>query len=553
MVFIKKYLNVIILLWVGLIPLFPLFHSGIPLTHDGRDHVARIANFYLSLSEGNIIPRWATNLNWGYGHPILMFLYPLPSYISSFFHFIGFSFVDSVKLTFGTTYILSGIAMYLWMRNILGERAGFIAGVLYMYAPYRFVDLYVRGAIGEHVAFLFAPLVFYFLLKISNKFSYWYFLGGALSVAGLFLSHNALALMFFPIAFLYAIYLIWNVSYKKKLIFVLLCIFAVGIGLSSFFLLPAFLEGRYTLRDIVTGSGEYKQGFLSIYDFINFSWSYGGSSYLSKQIGIIQIVAVILGTMVLIISKKKPQLTLFFILFASFIISLGLMLPFSNLVWEKVSIIQKFQFPWRLLSVVVFTTASLASFIFLGNKNDKRLTILSVFICILVIFLYFPYYKAQGYIIKPENFYTGIYNSTTDTGESSPIWSVRFMEHSATSAADVIEGVATIKATDRNSTTREYKINVESAEARVKENTLYFPNWQVLVDGNPTTIEFQDRQYRGLITYYVPKGEHTIVIKFFNTAKRTIANTVTIFSLFAIIILYFLVRNKKIKKLLKYK
>src|SRR3990170_6949213 len=99
--------GVILIILISLIPLFDLFKPGLPITHDGQDHVARIANFYQNLSEGNIIPRWAGNLNWGYGHPILEFLYPLPSYLASLFHFFGFTLVDSVKIVFGTGFILS--------------------------------------------------------------------------------------------------------------------------------------------------------------------------------------------------------------------------------------------------------------------------------------------------------------------------------------------------------------------------------------------------------------------------------------------------------------
>src|SRR5512143_3061861 len=100
-----------VLILVSFIPLLWLLHPGLPVTHDGPDHVARIANFYQSLSEGNIVPRWAANLNWGYGHPILMFLYPIPSYVASVFHFMGFPYIDSTKLVLG----LSFIASILWM------------------------------------------------------------------------------------------------------------------------------------------------------------------------------------------------------------------------------------------------------------------------------------------------------------------------------------------------------------------------------------------------------------------------------------------------------
>src|SRR3989304_3131587 len=133
----KNLFAIFILLTISILPLLDLFHQGMFLSHDGQDHVARVANFYQSLSEGNLIPRWAANLNWGYGHPILMFLYPLPSYLASLFHFIGFSFVDSVKLVFGVAFVLSGLTMYLWVSEFLGKKAGFVSGVFYLFAPYR--------------------------------------------------------------------------------------------------------------------------------------------------------------------------------------------------------------------------------------------------------------------------------------------------------------------------------------------------------------------------------------------------------------------------------
>src|SRR3989344_8161964 len=146
----KSKFFLLLIFIISLFPLFDLFHPGLPITHDGKDHVARIANFYQNITEGNIIPRWAGNLNWGYGHPILMFLYPLPSYGASLFHFLGFSLVDSLKIIFGLAFILSGFSMYVLVKELFkNEESGFVSALLYLYAPYRFVDLYVRGAIGE--------------------------------------------------------------------------------------------------------------------------------------------------------------------------------------------------------------------------------------------------------------------------------------------------------------------------------------------------------------------------------------------------------------------
>lgn len=544
--FVKKNFGFIIICLLGLIPLYPLLHSGFPLTHDGQDHIARIANFYQSLSEGNLIPRWAGNLNWGYGHPILMFLYPAPSYFASLFHFIGFPFVVSVKIIFGLTFVISGIGMYLWIRNIFGEKSGIVAGVLYMYAPYRFVDFYVRGAIGEHVAFLFVPFVFYFLYKISQlkKNNSQYLVGLSLSITGLLLSHNALSIMFLPIVIVYAGILIVT-SKNKVMLSINYVLFALlGFGLSSFFLLPAFLEGKYTLRDIVTSSGEYKQGFVPLFDFFIPSWSYSGSALLSKQVGLVQLVGIILS---LFYIKKLKGAVRYFCLFLLivFAFSLLLMIKESDFVWHSISLLQKFQFPWRLLSIVVFSSAVLGSISVLLFKK-KNATIAVFVFCFVAVILYLPYYKANGYVEKPEMFYSDVYRSTTDTGESSPIWSVRFMEHTYKSPVEFIDGKGSIKQVQRSSTLHEYSVTVTSDTARIRENTLYFPNWTVYVNGKSVPVEFQDEANRGLITYYLTKGTNNVQVKFEDTKLRVYANIISIMSLVGLLMLFVLYKVKKV-------
>src|SRR5258706_1348222 len=203
----KNKLLLFLIAILSLIPVLSLFHLGFPVTHDGQDHVARIANFYQNLLDGNIIPRWAPNLNWGYGHPILEFLYPLPSYVASLFHYLNFSLVDSVKIVFALGMTLSGVGMFLWLSEIFSLEAGLIGGILYIFAPYRFVNLYVRGDIGENFAFIFIPFVFLFLALQAKKNNVFYILGGAVSLACLILSHNAISLMIMPLIIFYGLYL----------------------------------------------------------------------------------------------------------------------------------------------------------------------------------------------------------------------------------------------------------------------------------------------------------------------------------------------------------
>ena len=532
-------MNLIVLVLIAALPLFPFLHPGLPITHDGADHVARIANFYQNLSEGNLIPRWAANLNWGYGHPILMFLYPLPSYFASLFHFLSFSFIDSLKIVFALGFIASGAAMYLWLKNFLDKYAAFFGAILYMFAPYRFVDLYVRGAIGEHIAFIFPPLLLYFLLKLSqdSKNKLFYIAGVSLSFSFLILSHNAISLMFIPFIALYIIYLFYLKKNKK---FLFLCFLSIllGLGLSFFFWFPAFFEGKYTLRDIVT-EGEYIKRFASPISLIFGKWSFGGSGIFSTQIGIIHLIIALISPVVLLkLFKEKSKLLLFFVLtLFYFLFSSFLLLKESNIIYQSITTLQKLQFPWRFLSTVVFSSAILGAFsIYILNKRYQKMVLL--LLVLLTLGLSFPYWKTNGYFQKGDKFFSNIYKGTTDTGESSPIWSIRFMEKSAKATIEVISGEASFEKLQRKSTYHSYQVNVLSETARVRENTLYFPNWIVLVDGKETPIEFQDPANRGIITFYVSQGKHKVELLFKDTKLRTVSNVISFTSLLTLVLLF---------------
>lgn len=542
---LNKNLGFLIILIVGIIPLFALFQDGLPITHDGKDHVARIANFYIALQEGVIVPRWGALLNWGYGHPVMMFLYPFSSYASSLFHFLGFSFTDSVKIVFGLGFISSGVAMYLWARNAFNEYVGIAAGILYMYAPYRFVDLYVRGAIGEHTAFIFPPLVLYFLYKFFQKKNKvrnqtLYFLGIAFSMASLLLSHNAISIMFLPMIIFYSLYLSYQVKDFKKLIYAISGLIA-GFMLSSFFLLPAFLEGKYTLRDIVTGN-EYRDRFVEPFRFLWGEWSYGITGYFTVQLGIIQWIGIILFPFIVFwdIRKERKHLYLLAAIFFFLLTSLFLQIESSNFIYETVTTLKKFQFPWRFLSLTVFSTAILSASVFLIIKDSYKKIVLAILIVIAVL-INWNYMGANGYFKKNDNFYTSIYPSTTDTGESSPIWSVRFMEVVPEKRVEILDGNGQVVEISRSTTKHSYKINALE-NIRVKDNTIFFPGWKVYADGKQIPIEFQDPSQRGLITFDLDKGEHYVDVVFEDTKLRTVANLISIaaaFVLFAMTIYLF--------------
>ncbi|MDP3941820.1 MAG: hypothetical protein Q8Q49_05950, partial [bacterium] len=338
---------------------------------------------------------------------------------------------------------------------------------------------------------------------------------------------NAISLMFFPIFVLYAVFLYVTKKKSREFLLQTVLVFLSGFFLSAFFLGPAFFEGKYTLRDIVT-KNEYMNRFETIERFFFGKWNYGGTGQFSVQIGIVQWIAVGLTPLGLFIYRKQKN-ALWLLCAGSFVLfftTLFLMTKPSLPLWEVVTILQKFQFPWRLLSVSVFLSGLMVALVVDALKGR----ISSVLIIVLVAFLFFVnmgFWYPKGYIKNPDIFYSGIYNGTTDTGESAPIWSVRFMEHRAGTSSSVIEGRAEIAQITRSSTRHQYKISAD-VPSRILENTLYFPGWNVSVNGTNVPLEFQDPRFRGLITYFIPKGESNVQVVFSETKLRLVADFISL-------------------------
>ena len=163
----KRTPNVLMLLFViSFLPIISILRKGTYESGDLATHTAFTINFYENLKNGILMPTWASQLCGGYGCPLFEFLYPLPFYISSFFHAIGFSFLSSTKLLLISSYMALGFTMYFWVKDQFGKTAGFVAAIFYLFAPYHLLDLHYRASVGEVLSFVFIPLVFLFARKI---------------------------------------------------------------------------------------------------------------------------------------------------------------------------------------------------------------------------------------------------------------------------------------------------------------------------------------------------------------------------------------------------
>src|SRR3989344_5251065 len=191
----------ITLIILSLVACWSFFKKGYFESHDGEWMAIRFSAFHQALSSGQFPVRFVDRLNNNYGYPVLNFLYPLPFYLSELPKALGFGFVDSVKITFILSTVLSVVAMFWALSQYFSKYASIAGAIIYLFIPYRFVDLYVRGSLGENVAFAVAPLVLGSIFKISKGQKIFLpFL--AICVGLLIISHNVIAVLFLPLLFM---------------------------------------------------------------------------------------------------------------------------------------------------------------------------------------------------------------------------------------------------------------------------------------------------------------------------------------------------------------
>ncbi|MEJ2211284.1 MAG: glycosyltransferase family 39 protein, partial [Anaerolineae bacterium] len=147
--------------YLWLVILFALF-AALPLAgpdyffeaHDAPNTVFFLTEFDAALRDGVWYPGWATDQALGYGYPTFVLYPPLAYYVAEGFHLLGAGQVTAVKWSFALATVAAGLAMYLYGREVMGRRRGFLAAVVYVYIPYHLVDIYVRAALAEYWSFV---------------------------------------------------------------------------------------------------------------------------------------------------------------------------------------------------------------------------------------------------------------------------------------------------------------------------------------------------------------------------------------------------------------
>lgn len=521
----------VVLFLFSLVAVWPFFKNGYFENHDGQWMVIRFTAFHQTLRAGQFPVRFVDRLNSNYGYPVLNFLYPLPFYLAEIPKIFGFNFINSIKAIFAISTIFSALAMFWALRQKFDKYSAFTGSVLYLFIPYRFVDLYVRGSLGECLAFTFIPLCLGSIFKIQDKKRVFYPIL-SISIALLILSHNTMALLFLPILSVMTFILI-----KRDRLY-LIASFLLGLLISSFFAIPAIYDLQY-IRLPQIKIGNPQDHLVNITDLIIPKWGYGptpnGQNALPVQLGIVPLFIAIAALYSQIV-KKTPN-TIVRLLLGIFALIGFLMSKWSSFFWTNFPFSDLIQFPWRLLSITVFISSFLAAYLISLSKNKKALTVLVVAASIASTILYT---KPASFTNRGDGFYSTNEGTTTVQDEYLPIWVKEQKPQRANNKIQLPESA--IKNLNIRPTLYTATIKSDTA-TNVEVNSIYFPGWQVKVDNRITPISLVDDF--GLINFQLPQGEHKVIIKYTETPVHTAADLISIGSLASAGISFFILWRKQ--------
>jgi hypothetical protein len=480
--------------------------------------------------------RWASDSGMGYGEPLFNFYGQFPYWAGQVIHTVGFSIVNTVKTLFILTIVLSGVSMYFVSSKYWGKWGGIISAIAYMYAPYRAVDVWVRGALNESLVFVFYPIIFYNLDQYAlrrQKRNLWVLI---LFSAMLVTTHNLSVVMFIPFLLIWWIIRVIRERNLRCIPGLVMAGVLIG-GLTAYYLLPVIFEtSLVTLTKTTQGYYDYRAHFATLSQlFISRFWGYGASLWgpvdgLSFSIGQLNWIVVAAVAAVAVFKRNWTSQKINFYLFAL----LGLMALFlthnkSQFVWDHIHFMAFIQFPWRFLGGALFFLSlaggALASII---PEKIKNLVIIAV--VILFIGTNFSFFRPD------------IWREVSDRAQfSGKLWDEQrssalqdFWPNSASSEPVAFAPVwpgAEIK-----SQSATFPVDPDLGKT-ISFPIVYFPGWKANIDGKNLDI-FPGKEL-GLITADVPAGTTKVHLVFANTWPRTVGNLISGLSL-GILMLWYL-------------
>ena len=524
-----KYPNLpwlVALVIISTLLLSNLATKGIYSSHDGEVHIARIAQFEQALKHQGPPVRWLANFNFSFGYPTFVYAYSLPYYLGSILNVATKNPEVTFKLLMLLSVTFSAITFYYFAKLTLSRIAAFVGSIFYISAPYRFTDIYERGALGEALSFILMPLMFMAPYLIKGN------------IYGGFIATTLIVFTFIGIhAITFVIFLLATIAFcplifKKQLKLYLYLAAAIGLGflLSSFQWMPMIFEQKYINLD-KTYFNIFEGHLLSIYQLLRIpkdSVVVGTGIQLGTAQFIVTALAALITLIKYIKSKKVDKYSLFFL--SAIFLSVFLAADFSTFLWRSFRPLATILFPWRFLTVTTFAAAFLAAYLLAKIKSDKTRILAIAFVLFIAVYPSRHFLIGKHWHTYAADYYRSYQDPYKLDNYYLPKGLAQNIENLQLAPISIVSGSGRTNLIIRKNNQLEAVLEINEP-SKIQLHTIYFPGWELEIDGQKSQVITDFKNLEGIIIANVPQGSHLLSLKFTETPLRKTANLLTAASL----------------------
>lgn len=350
--------SVIVLAVVTVIVGLPLLFGRVLAGHDIVVYLINAQQTAENLRSGEIFPAWGGGFNAGYGSPSLLFFPPLTSYLHAIPILGGIPVIVGVCFWSLAGLFLSGLAMFGWLRSTGLSQAALQGAVVYMVSSYRLIDLYHRSALAEHWAFVWPPMIVWVATSrhlrptARSALTAWF-------VAALLLSNIPLGALF---GIGLAVWFMVAESLHGRRLSVALGA-VLGFGIAALAVVPQALSSSLLSVEQHYGSeaGRFSPSNNTLFSGDFLSWDFN----TQVSVSFVAAFALVLVAYVLLPQKRRSDAGVRAAVIAA-VICVAVAIKPAGLIWEALPLLSKFQFPWRVASLLTFGLA------FVVARLDRR-------------------------------------------------------------------------------------------------------------------------------------------------------------------------------------
>ncbi len=530
---------------------WPLLRSGFFVSDDGRFHVYRIAALAQAWQQGVLYPRLFPEFGFGYGQAVLNFYAPLSYFPGALLALLGLGPVAAAKLTIALGFLLASLAAFGFARYLWGPAGGILAAAAYTYFPYHLADAYQRGAIPEHFAFVWPPLILWaYTAAFREERPRVSFLWGTLAWAGLVYTHNLTALLMIPSVGVYLLVLAGWTGRWRRLVPALGTL-VLALGLTAPLWLPFLAESSAVGIGLGPSDGYIKHlappaRFVQASLLYRYGLERGGAvdhplSWLTAGL-FVAVLALLAWRLVTRRPVRAAPIVGFSLALAA---AAALMVTDASLpLWLRAApVLAQLQYPWRFLAPaglgVLGLAGALPALLFSGRVGDSRQSLVRgpQWIVVLLASALFMVHALPNVPAEPLSLSDAevwapdrMWREDAEAGQVGATWTGEFLPLTVSEQRWALgrsrPGAVDGQAPDPLPRVRLDRLGYLSADLSIETEApltirlhqFHLPGWQARLDGQ-TVLTYPSGEL-GLVSVDVPAGTYSVALGFGRTAVR---------------------------------